>query len=81
MQWVRSGQALERALLTAAHRGIAATPMTQPLEIPQLRELLIDSATALVPQAIVRFGYGPPSPATPRRPLEEVVDAPSRTAP
>jgi hypothetical protein len=73
-QWLRSGQALERALLTAAHRGVAATLMTQPLEIPRFRELLVDSAAALVPQAIVRFGYGPPSPATPRRPLEEVVE-------
>jgi len=73
-EWVKVGQALERTLLTATVRGVATTLMTQPLEIPQLRSLLADSAAELVPQAIVRFGYGPPSPATLRRPLEEVVD-------
>jgi len=73
-QWIKSGQALERALLTATVRGVATTLMTQPIELPRLRDLLIDSAASLVPQAIVRFGYGPPSAPTPRRPLEEVVD-------
>jgi len=72
--WVTAGQALERSLLTATVRSVATTLMTQPLEIPNLRALLADAASALVPQAIVRFGYGPPSPPTPRRSLEEVVD-------
>jgi hypothetical protein len=48
--------------------------MTQPLEIPHLRDLLTDPESGLVPQAIVRFGYGPASAPTPRRPLEEVVE-------
>ncbi len=73
-QWIIAGQALERTLLTATVRGVATTLMTQPLEVPRLRELLTEPATALTPQAIVRFGYGPVSPPTPRRPLEEVVD-------
>jgi nitroreductase len=73
-QWVVAGQALERVLLTATVRGVATTLMTQPLEIPRFRELLCDSAAGLVPQAIVRFGYGPPSASTPRRPLEAVVE-------
>jgi hypothetical protein len=73
-QWVNTGQALERTLLTATVRGVATTLMTQPMEIHHLRQLLVDSAASLVPQAIVRFGYGPPSAPTPRRPLEEIVD-------
>ena len=71
--WVQSGQALERALLTATVRGVASTLMTQPLEIPSLRSLLIDHTAMSVPQAIVRFGYGPPAPPTPRRSLDDVL--------
>jgi nitroreductase len=73
-QWVSAGQALERTLLTATVRGVATTLMTQPLEIPQLRDLLADPTTGLIPQVIIRFGYGPPSPMTPRRPVEEVIE-------
>jgi hypothetical protein len=32
--WLRAGQALQRVLLTATLRGIAASPLTQPLETP-----------------------------------------------
>lgn len=71
--WVQAGQSLERILLTAVVRGVATSLMTQPLEIPELRALLVDAAAALTPQVIVRFGYGPPSAPTPRRPLAEVV--------
>jgi len=73
-EWLKVGQALERSLLTATVGGVATSLMTQPLEIPNLRSLLADSAAALVAQVIVRFGYGPPSPPRPRRPLEDVVD-------
>lgn len=72
--WLIAGQALERVLLTATVRGVATTLMTQPMEVPRLRMLLSDTAAALMPQVILRFGYGPPSPPTPRRPLEDVVD-------
>jgi nitroreductase len=72
--WLKAGQALERTLLTATVRGVATTLMTQPIEVPRLRMLLSDTTAALVPQAIIRFGYGPPGTPTPRRPLEEVVE-------
>lgn len=74
--WLRAGQALERTLLTATVRGVATTLMTQPLEIPELRALLADSAGGLVAQAVVRFGYGPPSPPSPRRSVSEVLVRP-----
>ena len=73
--WVQAGQALERTLLTATVRGVATTLMTQPLEIRGLRSLLVDRPASLVPQAIVRIGYGPPCPPTPRRGLNEVLIA------
>jgi hypothetical protein len=72
-QWLRAGQALERVLLTAAVRGLAATPMSQPLELPALRELLADANGMARPQVILRLGYGPACPASPRRALSEVL--------
>ncbi len=72
-QWLRAGQALERVLLTATVRGLAATPMSQPLEVPRLRELLAEPHTGAVPQVILRLGYGPASAASPRRPVSDVL--------
>jgi hypothetical protein len=72
-QWVRTGQALERTLLTSSVRGLASTLMTQPIEIPRLRELLTISATGAVAQVVLRFGYGPPSAPSPRRALPSVL--------
>jgi nitroreductase len=72
-QWVRAGQALQRVLLVATVHGLAATPMSQPLEIPALRELCTDTRTGRWAQVILRVGYGQPTAATPRRPLAEVV--------
>lgn len=79
-EWLRAGQALERALLTATVRGLATTLMTQPIEIPQLRTLLANGATGRTAQAIIRIGYGPPTPPTPRRPLADVLIPAAKTA-
>jgi len=72
--WLRAGAALQRVLLTATVRGLAATPLSQLLEVPKLRALLADSATGQVVQTVLRIGY-PTTPAlpTPRRPLAEVL--------
>jgi len=79
-QWIRAGQALERVLLTATVRGLATTPMTQPLEIPELRDLLTDSAGGNVAQAILRLGYGPPGTPSPRRRVDECLIGPGNPA-
>lgn len=71
--WVAAGQALERVVLVATVRHLAATPMSQPLEIPALRELVTDTATDRWAQVILRLGYAPPTTPTPRRPLTEVL--------
>ncbi|MFJ2242884.1 Acg family FMN-binding oxidoreductase [Streptomyces sp. NPDC086796] len=72
--WLRAGQALERVLLTAVLHGLVASFATQPLEWPELRHLLRgpDLGTGH-PQMIVRLGYGPEGPSTPRRPVAEVL--------
>ncbi|MFY1694803.1 Acg family FMN-binding oxidoreductase [Solwaraspora sp. WMMA2101] len=73
--WLRAGQALQRVLLTATVRGLSTTLMTQPLEYPELRDLLGGSADGRRAQAIIRIGYGPLSPPVPRRPLDELIDS------
>ncbi|MGD3112555.1 Acg family FMN-binding oxidoreductase [Streptomyces sp. YGL11-2] len=72
--WLRAGQALQRVLLLATRQGLASSFATQPLEWPDLRWLLRDplSGTGYA-QMILRLGYGPQGPCTPRRPVEEVL--------
>ena len=70
--WVASGQALQRVLLTATEHNLAATPMSQPLEIPALRELVTGTAGGWA-QVILGLGYAPPTTPSPRRPLADVL--------
>lgn len=72
--WLRAGQALQRVLLTATVRGLATTLLTQPLEFPELRDLLGCQQDGRRAQAIIRIGYGPLSPPVPRRPLAELLE-------
>ena len=72
--WVRAGQALERSLLVATAEGLSASFMNQPLEHHDLRWQVRSPLTGLgVTQMIMRIGYGIPVPATPRRPVSEVI--------
>jgi hypothetical protein len=67
--WLRSGQALQRVLLTATVRGVAVQPMTQALEMPDLRRSLAAADGRWWPQMILRIGYGQTAPNSPRRPV------------
>ena len=72
--WVRAGQALERSLLVATAEGLSASFMNQPLEHHDLRWQVRSPLTGVgVTQMIMRIGYGIPVPATPRRPVAEVM--------
>jgi nitroreductase len=74
IDWLRTGQAMERVLLTATAAGLDASFISQPVEVPavraDLRRLL---GGGLWPQIVLRVGYGSPVPWTPRRPLEDVL--------
>jgi nitroreductase len=72
--WLQAGAALQRVLLTATQRGLAATPLSQLLEVPKLRALLTDHVNRQVLQTVLRIGY-PTTPAlpTPRRPLSDTM--------
>lgn len=71
--WLRSGQALQRVLLTATARGVATSLLTQATEVPPLRAELAAAGEPHWAQAVMRFGYARPAPRTPRRPLSEVL--------
>jgi Nitroreductase family len=72
--WVRAGQAMQRVLLTATWHNLATTPISQPVEIPAIREQLTDTGAGVWAQMVLRVGYGRPAAATPRRPLHDVID-------
>lgn len=73
--WLRAGQGLERVLLQATADGLATSMTSQPLEWPQLRWTTRDPLTGKgYVQMVIRLGYGPTGPATPRRPVAEVLD-------
>lgn len=71
-EWLRAGQAMQRALLTASVRGLASSLLSQPLEVPELRATLIDDGVRF-PQVILRLGYGRPSAPSPRRSVLDVL--------
>ena len=72
-QWVAAGQALQRVLLAATNLRLATTPISQPVEIPAIRELLTDTSTGRWAQMVLRLGHGSATAATPRRPLSDVL--------
>jgi nitroreductase len=76
--WVLAGQALQHVLLAATRRGLSTTPISQPVEVPEIRELLTNTTTGRWAQMIIRLGYGPPAATTPRRPLTDILRDESR---
>ncbi len=75
LAWLRSGQALQRILLTATAVGLASTLLTQPVEVAPLRRLFAAPHDARTAQAVLRLGYAGPGPRTPRRPLADALVA------
>ncbi|WP_406632657.1 Acg family FMN-binding oxidoreductase [Amycolatopsis sp. WGS_07] len=74
---LRAGQAMQRVLLTATARGIDASFISQPVEVPAIRARLRDLlGGGLWPQIVLRLGYGTPVAWTPRRALEDVLFEP-----
>lgn len=72
-QWVASGQALQRVLLLATVHGLAATLSSQPLEDPELRDVMTAPGAGRWPQLILQLGYAPPNAFASRRPLNDVL--------
>lgn len=73
--WLRAGQALERVLLEATLTGLATSLTSHALESPDLRLLAREPvAGGGHVQMVLRLGYGPQGPATPRRPVRDVLE-------
>jgi nitroreductase len=74
VDWLQAGRALAAVLLRATVDGVAASPMTQVLEVPRTREQLAHRLGLVGhPQMLLRLGYGYGRPTTGRRPLREVL--------
>jgi Nitroreductase family len=72
--WIAAGQAMQRVLLTATAAGLQASFLNQPIEISSMRlQLSRELALPRDPQLLLRFGYGPSSAPTPRRPVADVL--------
>jgi nitroreductase len=76
---LRAGEATSMVLLTATALELASCPITEPLEIAEIRdEVRCDVfGTSGYPQMLLRVGWPPVNaeslPTTPRRPLSDVV--------
>lgn len=75
--WMRAGRACQRFALQATALGLKCAYINQPVEVAALRPEL----AALVglpgrrPDIVMRFGYGPTLPYSPRRPVESIIRA------
>ncbi|SDE48409.1 Acg family FMN-binding oxidoreductase [Streptomyces griseoaurantiacus] len=64
--WLRAGQALERALLVATRHGVRTSILHQAMEWPDLRAAMRGARQRCAPHLLIRFGYGPDGGRTPR---------------
>jgi hypothetical protein len=70
-----AGQAIERVLLTITDLGLAASMISQPIEVPAAREQLRMALGRFgSPQMVLRVGYGEHGFATQRRAVADVID-------
>jgi hypothetical protein len=75
--WTRVGRACQRFALQATTLGMKLSFINQPVEVPQFRPDLaaLVGAPGMRPDIVLRFGYGPDLPFSPRRSVDAVLDA------
>jgi len=73
---IKAGQVFERVSLVATANDIRLHPMSQILEIPELKEKVssLIPVSGVFPQHTFRLGYAEPEDHTPRWPIESVLD-------
>ncbi|WP_327117448.1 NAD(P)H nitroreductase [Nocardia sp. NBC_01730] len=81
---VRCGEVLSTVLLECILAGFATCPLTHLTEVPRSRAVVRElTGQTRLPQVLIRVGTAPEStqngPATPRRPLAEILDMPKTT--
>lgn len=77
MHWIKVGRACQRFALAATGLGLKHAFVNQPVEVPELRPELASlvGEPSVRPDLVMRFGYGPTMPFSPRRPVEAVIAA------
>jgi nitroreductase len=74
---LRAGEAMSAVILHATLLGLASCPLSQVLEVGDTRRALRDDVLdgSMSPQLVLRLGFAPsaPLPATPRRPIGEII--------
>ncbi|MGI9433753.1 MAG: Acg family FMN-binding oxidoreductase [Geminicoccaceae bacterium] len=73
--WIDAGRAYQRFALLSTALGLRHAFVNQPVEVPEIRPQLasyLDLGERL-PDLVVRFGYGDPTPRTLRRPVRDVL--------
>jgi len=70
--WLRAGQAAQRVLLLAAHRGLPAALLSPALEAPGAPAYGEPALDGEYPAVLLRFGRARPEPAR-RRPVAQVL--------
>ncbi|MEU7631182.1 NAD(P)H nitroreductase [Nocardia sp. NPDC049220] len=84
---VRCGEVVSTVLLEATLAGFATCPLTHLTEVPRGRAVVreLTGQSRLLPQVLIRVGIAPEgerkAPATPRRPLAEILDMPKTVGP
>jgi nitroreductase len=75
VEWLAAGQAMQRSLLFACSRGLTASYLNQPVEVPDLRLRLAEAIgrSGQRPQLVLRFGYGPDVRPAPRKSVVDVL--------
>jgi len=73
--WLAVGRACQRFTLTATMLGLRHAYINQPIEVVRLRHEVaaLAGAPGARPDLVLRFGYGPMLPYSPRRPLASVL--------
>lgn len=73
--WMRAGRACQRFALQATALGLKHAFINQPVEVAALRPQLASliGMADRRPDIVMRFGYGPTLPFSPRRPVEAVL--------
>ena len=72
--WFTTGQAMEKILLAASAAGVQSSFVNQPIEVPALRKQVHTMIGRYkIPQLVLRLGYGPSVPLTPRRSVSNVL--------
>ncbi|KOX10379.1 Acg family FMN-binding oxidoreductase [Micromonospora profundi] len=77
--WLRAGEALSAAWLTATRLGVSVVPLSAVVEVPATRQTLRQMLAGIgYPYIVLRLGIADPAvagpPHTPRLPADQVVD-------